>query len=164
MVSGSDDQCVRFWDVQTGKLQHVFPDLDDYVHGVVSSRTVPHGWDLLAAMESDTIKVRSVFTGRAFETLNGVSEVVEAAVGEGIDSIDQESIYLRDIAMTLAGDKLAAAVRSDTGSAVALWEGPKFNKTSLLLEDQKSGGLIRCVTLSPNGDLLASSVGPAITV
>ncbi|KAI1819683.1 WD40-repeat-containing domain protein [Xylaria intraflava] len=163
VVSASDDGCVRLWDVRTGKLQHVLPSLDDYAYGVVASRTVPHDGTLLAAFASDSIKVWLVSTGKQLKTLDGVSQMVRETAGEGMP-LDQEFIYLEDITMTSAGDTLAAAVGSDTESAVALWESPNFGKFSLFLENETYDETIRCVRFSPNGELLASSFSSFITV
>ncbi|KAI0592755.1 WD40-repeat-containing domain protein [Biscogniauxia sp. FL1348] len=166
VVSSSDDYRVRLWDVETGKLQHVLDDFNGYVCGVVMSSMKHDGRIILAAFESDGIKIWEPSTGKLIKRLDGFTMKVEEEDSMGMVDNDEESsekyekAYVQDIAITRAGDMLAAAV----GNTVAVWELPGFGKPKPWSEHKGSDRIVRRVRFSSDGGLLASTSDSEITI
>ncbi|KAI0169135.1 hypothetical protein GGR52DRAFT_509172 [Hypoxylon sp. FL1284] len=156
VASASDDRQVRLWDVQTGKLQHVFEAFDGYATDLAISRTGPKGRAVIAAIESEVIKVWELPTGRLLKKLPEVRGTDEDTTSE--DSLDFS--YVRSVALSPTGDRLAAALRRN----VVIWETHNFTRISMWVGNEDAAEDVRCVRFSPDGKLLASSAGPDITV
>ncbi|MCP4357165.1 MAG: hypothetical protein GY796_03990 [Chloroflexi bacterium] len=66
MVSGSSDQTVRLWDVNTGECHNTLEGHDGSVWKAIFS---PDGHSLASASDDETIKLWDVQTGKCLKTL-----------------------------------------------------------------------------------------------
>ncbi|KAK1750550.1 WD40-repeat-containing domain protein [Echria macrotheca] len=173
VASASDDSYVRLWDANKGTLQRVFGDTrGSEVTRVVMSRSGPRRQALMAAVQSYTIKIWEVTTGRLVKTLpeakpttNGEAKPTpndEASSEEGASSEGVDPIFMRDITITQNGDKVAAT----TDTSITVWEITNYDhrfKHNVWSEEANTRET-RCVRFSPEGDRLASTAGPVITI
>lgn len=157
VISASDDQRVRLWDVETGKLQHVLEGPDDYVCSLAVSRSGRQGRSMLAASDSDCIWVCELYTGRVLRVLKVAAGASEAAEGtEDHKKETSENLHV-SISMMQDGTKLAAATRTE----VVVWDVPSFEEP--VWEDNGEEPC-RCVLFSNNNHFLASTAGAVITI
>lgn len=77
MASGSDDETVRVWDVQTGQCQH---KLEGHSAGISSVVFSPNGSRVASGSYDKTIRVWDVQTDQCEHTLKGHSSWVSSVV------------------------------------------------------------------------------------
>jgi WD40 repeat protein len=145
LVTGTDDQLVRVWDVDTGALQHVFDALDSYVYSVVTSQSGPHGRPLLAACGSEVIMVWDLLTGRLIERVSGINQGVEEPEPRTTEkSVRFENGYgdLHD------GTDEYQTTEEDQGSIQG--SGPSSEVSTFMVES---------IDISPQGDCLVAVSG-----
>jgi WD40 repeat protein len=159
IVSGCDDYKVWIRDAETGLVQNVFDAFGNYVYRVVLSGA---GAGLIAASSYSKIVLWDVTTARQqkeliLETLN--KEVFEETGETG----EQEPPPILDIALSTAGDKLAAAA----GDTVRVWDIPSYKMIELPIKsgNELVGELVQCVRFSSGSEgLLAWTKGKNINV
>ncbi len=159
VASSSDDHCVRLWSVKTGKLQEVLEGFDSYVYRVVMSRMGASGHTILVASESSAVRIWDISTGKLLKILPGIIETQRVVADEDtVSSAKYGTANVRDIDITMAGDKLVIAVESD----ITILEISGFKKVSVWSDGTIEP--VRCVRFSPDGKLVAASIGKDITI
>jgi small GTP-binding protein len=109
-LSGSDDNTVRVWDVDTGQCQRVLEGHSSAVYSVAFS---PDGRLALTGSEDNTARLWDVDTGRCRRVLEGHSDAV-MSVGFSLDG---------RLALSGSHDKTARIWDVDTGQCRRVLEG-----------------------------------------
>ncbi|TAQ84569.1 hypothetical protein B7494_g7116 [Chlorociboria aeruginascens] len=153
IVSGCNDGKVWIRNAETGLVQKVFNTLNNFVQCVVFS-----GADagLMAASSYTKIVLWDVTTAQQKKELK--LEALNKEVSE-----EQEPPYILDIALSAAGDKLAAAA----GDTVRVWDIPSYEMIELppKSENELEGLSTKCVRFSPGSEgLLAWTQGHIIII
>ncbi|KAI0401538.1 quinon protein alcohol dehydrogenase-like superfamily [Xylaria palmicola] len=154
VASACNDQCVRLWDVETGKLQDVLRGFKGYVYSVAISRSSANGYALLAGSGDNAIRVWDLQTGRMLMELTDVRTT-------GVQSKKRTSEPFEvsgGISITQDGSMLAAG----TGNKVTVWNIP--SREPMVWHDGEEAEDVHYVTFSPTGDRLASCAGSDITI
>ena len=129
VASGSDDNTIKLWNVNTGNLLQTFEGHFSSVYSVAYS---PDGQTLASGSEDKTIKLWNVNTGNLLQTFTGHSSPVNSVA------------YSRD------GQTLASASSDKT---IKLWDV----KTGNLLQTLEGhSNQVWSVAYSPDGQTLAS--------
>jgi WD40 repeat protein len=171
LASGSEDNTVQLWDVETGKQLTTLTGHSDYVLSVAFS---PDGGKLASGSKDKTVRLWDVSTGTQLTTLKGhssdVSSVAFSPDGKKLASgSDENTVRLWDISTgtqlaTLTGHsdgvfsvtfspdgkKLASGSEDNT---VRLWD-VETGKQLTTLKGHSSD--VRSVAFSPDGKKLAS--------
>jgi len=77
LASGSDDQTVKLWDIQTGECLKTFLGHTDWIQSVHFS---PDGQHLATGSRDQTLKIWDVYTGECLQTLTGHTHRVRSVV------------------------------------------------------------------------------------
>lgn len=158
MVSGSDDRCIRIWDVDTGRLQRVMDDFDGFVYSVVISWSGPNDHALVAASDTKTIRIYDLYTGRTVKVINEVesSTAEENPEGNEIDSggkADHGMGRLSSKGITANDEDESRACDDDASSS----EASDDSQVSKSLR-------IQSICIAQKGDRVAAATGETITV
>jgi len=129
LVSASDDQTLRVWDVLTGQVLRTFIGHSNRIWAVAFS---PDGYTLASASDDKTIKLWDVRTGQCLKTLY------------------KHTDWVWSVAFCPIGQVLASGSVDQT---VRLWD-VKNSECLRVLQGHTS--IIRSVTFSPQGKTLAS--------
>ncbi|KAM0502199.1 hypothetical protein ACHAP8_003735 [Fusarium lateritium] len=201
LVTGSDDQLVRVWDVETGALQHVFEALDSYAYSVVTSWSGPDGRPLLAAYGSEVIMVWDLVTGELLQPLRGIKQDTKESETKMTNKVvrfqnensDPHDDTLEDQIMVEDGETIQGSLsKSDvsaftvesidispqgnrlvalTGRNIIFWDIPSFMVTEIYEHETSAGSdseeatdSFKKVKFSPNGGLIAASIGTSIRI
>ncbi len=168
LASGSDDQTVRIWDVETGQCLKVLRGHTNWVRSVAFS---PAG-DLLASSSDDhTIRLWEVATGACRKILKEHQEWVWTAIfspdghllascgsdamvmlwdvhsGECIDKLKGHTDWVRSIAFSSTGTLLASGSGDRT---VRLWDIDSRKLLAVL----ELGGRVRSITFGSDDNTL----------
>jgi WD40 repeat protein len=172
LISGSDDQTVRVWDVNTGQCLNL---LRGHTNSIFSVSFNADGRTLASGSADQTVKLWHLNQGRCLKTLKGytnsVFSVVFSADGQTLasGSTDQtirlwqvdtgiccktllgHSGWVTSVAFHPAGDLLASSSADQT---IRLWSVRTGQCLNLL---QGHSNWVQSVSFSPDGEILASS-------
>ena len=148
LASGSADDTIRLWNVNTGELIETFEGHTDVVSSVAFS---PDGQTLASGSWDETIRLWNVNTGELIETFEGHTDVVS-------------SVALSPDGQTLAsgsGDTTIHLWNANIMESEVLWsletgEQVEENTDQLLIILEGHKGSINSITFSPDGQTLAS--------
>ncbi len=173
LASGSADETVRLWDVETGATLHIF----SFDAGWCTALTFnPQGDQLIAGGMDNTVRLWDVKTGAELKTLIGhdgaIFSVAYHPKNDQLASGDSQTVRLWDVntgvelhileghdsaiislAYSLQGDQLASC---DDKGKVCLWD-VKTGAELHTLDLEQEG--VNKVVYSPQGDLLLVSGG-----
>lgn len=130
LASASTDKSAKIWDVATGRL---LKTLSGHAEGVTAVGFHPAGKRLVTSGFDQTLKVWDVASGRELVTLDGFGDE-----------------YVADFKFSLDGRRLLGRTQNKT----LLWSANLASETKEL---HAHHGLIKLITFSPNGELLASA-------
>jgi WD40 repeat protein len=152
LASGSTDESIRLWDLDT---RYSVPSLSDHKGIITSVAFSPNGKRLASASSDTSVRLWDVETGKQLRLLSGHTASVSTLVfdhdGERIISGSEDgSIVLWDAE---AGDKLARLPASDIAE-VRFMHGDK----ELGGPDRKPVA-VTCIALNQDGRMLASANG-----
>ncbi|MDD1413535.1 NB-ARC domain-containing protein [Dolichospermum sp. ST_con] len=172
LVSGSNDQTIRLWDITTGKCLKTLIGHEDWIWWVTFS---PDGGFLLSSSDDRTVKIWDANSGECLETWQPLSSWIWSMVlspngkilATGDDDyqvrlwdIDSKqcqhicighSLLVQALAFSHNGKTLASG--SDDGM-VRLWD---VNTGQFLQEFEGHSRAVRAIAYSPDDQLLASS-------
>ncbi|OAP55758.1 hypothetical protein AYL99_09910 [Fonsecaea erecta] len=174
IASGSDDETVRVWDIQTGVCQYTLEGHSDWVWIVVFS---PDGSRIASGSDDKTVRVWDVQTGVCQYTLEGHSDWVRSVVfspdgsriasGSGDETVRVWDVQTGVCQYTLEGhsDWVRSVVFSPDGSRIASGSGDKTVRVwdvqtgvcQYTLEGHSAS--VRSVVFSPDGSRIASGSG-----
>ena len=129
LASGSDDNTIKLWDVQSGKLTTTLEGHSNWVYSVAFS---PDGKTLASGSYDNTIKLWDVQSGKLTTTLEGHSNRVNS------------------VAFSPDGKTLASGSSDKT---IKLWDVQSGKLTTTL---EGHSGTVYSVAFSPDGKTLAS--------
>jgi WD40 repeat protein/serine/threonine protein kinase len=137
LASGSNDMSVKLWDMRDYKLLQT---LSGHTESITSVAFSPDGTKLASASFDKTVKLWDVMTGQFLRTLSGDSDLVF------------------DAAFSPDGDTIASASQ---GQSIRIWN-VATGRLLHTLQGQNSTGAYLSVAFSPNGQILASSLGDTV--
>jgi WD40 repeat protein len=129
IVSGSDDETIKLWDLNTGRLVRSFEGHTDEVWSVAIT---PNGKYIVSGSRDNTIKLWDINTGKLIRSFKGHVEPVQVVV------ITQNGKYI----VSGSDDKTIKLWDIKTGRLVRSFEGHK--------------GPVRSVTITPNRKYIVS--------
>ena len=169
LASGSNDNTIKLWNLETGQLQRTLADRTGDANSVAIS---PDGKILATGSWDDTIKLWNLETGQLQRTLTGHSDVISVAIspdgkilatGSWDDTIKLWNLETGQLQRTLTGhsDVISVAISPD-GKTLATGS----NDNTIKLWNLETGQLQRTLTghsnevysvaISPDGKALAS--------
>ena len=158
LASGSDDNTIKLWNVNTGNLLQTFTGHSDLVWSVAYS---PDGQTLASGSWDKTIKLWDVKTGKLLQTLEGHSDLVWSvayspdgqtlASGSGDDTIKLWNVKTGELLQTLKDHSRSvySVAYSPDGQTLASGSSDKTIK----LWDVKTGELLQTFTAHSNSVL-----------
>jgi len=173
LVSGSDDQSAKLWDIQTGGVIKTYVHADD----VLSVSISPDITTLASGCEDDSIYLWDVWTGECFCTIDGHDDRVNSVSFSPTNSqhlisaskdhtVQQWNTSGCKIGPTHKGKYV---VFSLDGTHFVSWMGQVAR-----VQDSQSGAVItklkapsdkfHCCCFSPSGELIAGGAGHTIYV
>ncbi|MBD2568630.1 protein kinase domain-containing protein [Anabaena lutea] len=132
LASGSGDNTIKLWNVNTGKLLQTLPGHSSAVSSLAYS---PDGQTLASGSYDHTIKLWNVTTGKLLQTLPGHSQSI------------------RSVAFSPDGQTLASGSADET---IKLWD---VTTGKLLQTFPGHSDSVNSVVFSPDGQTLASGSG-----
>jgi len=171
LVSGSQDQTIKVWHLDTGKLLRTLAGHSQAVWSIALS---PDGKTLASGSSDNTIKLWNLSSGKLLRTLAGHSQAVRAialspdgktlASGSSDNTIKLWNLSSGKLLRTLAGHSQAVRAIALSPDGQTLVSGSSDN--TIKLWNLSSGKLLRTffghtnrvisVALSPDGQFLAS--------
>ena len=172
LASGSNDNTIKIWEVETGRLLRTLIGHTDDVYSVSYS---PDGKYITSGSRDETIKIWEVVTGECIRTLTGHTSLVksvtyspngkylatgswdktiklwEVETGECIKTLTGHTGYIESVAYSSDGKYVTSGSYDKT---VKLWETATGNCIKTL-----SGhtDIVRSVSFAPNGKYFASN-------
>ena len=143
LISGSHDNTVRLWNVETGELLHTLEDHTDYVLAVAFS---PDGNKFASSDGDFTIRLWDTHTNQVLHTL---------IPNDGFVYRSNEAFWVYDIAFSIDGKTLASA---DRNNRVRLWD-VDTGELLLYMGVGGQGWGAKAVAYSSDGVTLASGDG-----
>ncbi|MFN7384702.1 MAG: protein kinase domain-containing protein [Dolichospermum sp.] len=173
LASGSDDNTIKLWNVNTGNLLQTFTGHSDLVWSVAYS---PDGQTLASGSWDKTIKLWDVKTGNLLQTLKGHSDFVISvayspdgqtlASGSSDGTIKLWNIKTGKLLQTLKGHYVSVISVAYSPNGQTLASGSWDNDKTIKLWNVKTGKLLQTleghsdsvysVAYSPDGKTLAS--------
>jgi len=171
LASGSNDNTIKLWDMETGRLRKTIITHPAYVHAVAFS---PDGRLLAAGGEDFTVKLWNARTGERLQTLAGHSGVVEALAfrpdgrfllsGSADGSIKMWEVKTGRLWATLeghAGPVLSLSYKKDgrylaSGGEDGFIETWDMSTGRVFWSVKGHDAWVRSVAFSPDGTMLAS--------
>jgi WD40 repeat protein len=132
LASGSDDQTIKLWEIETGECQQT---LQGHTMRVWSVAWSPDGQSLVSGSSDQTLKLWDVSAGKCYQTLHGHSN------------------WVRSVAWSPDGETLASGSEDQT---IRLWNAHLGHCCQIL---RGHINWVRSVAFSPSSDLLASGSG-----
>jgi WD40 repeat protein len=129
IVSGSDDETIKLWDINTGELLRSFEGHTDEVWSATIS---PNGKYIVSASGDETIKLWDIKTGRLIRRFKGHVEPIQVV------AITKNGKYI----ISGSNDKTIKLWNIKNGRLVMSFEGHK--------------GPVRSVTITPNRKYIVS--------
>lgn len=170
LVSGSNDNTIKIWNMHTGKSLHT---LSGHSRGVNSIAISRDGRTLASGSDDKTIKIWNLLTGKLLRTLNGHSDLVASvafspneqilASGSSDGTINlwdyRTGKLLRTLTWSIGANSVAFSpdgqtLASGSSHKIKLWNLRTGKLFSTLLGHSDS---IESVAFSPDGQTLASS-------
>jgi WD40 repeat protein len=162
LASGSEDNTIKLWNVNTGNLLQTFEGHSKWVNSVAYSpdgQTLASGSNdnnssivLASGSFDDTIKLWNVKTGKLLQTLEGNSHSVNSVAysPDGQTLASGGSISYQELIRLKYSPDLASG---SYDQSIKLWDV----KTGKLLQTLKGdSGSVKSVAYSPDGQTLAS--------
>jgi len=171
LVSGSDDNTLRIWDVATGKVLMV---IEGHLAPITSVAFSTDGKMLVSSSDDDTLRIWDVVTGKGLivikEEVRGVFSVIffpdgktlfsggydnalriwDAVTGKGLMLIGGNSNDVSSVAISPDGELIGSG---NWDSVLRLWS-VTTGKVLLTMEGHSS--VVSSITFSPDGKTLAS--------
>ncbi len=171
LASGSDDNTVKLWNMQSGKLLHTLEGHQDMVFGVAFN---PQGGMLASGSGDKTVKLWEARSGKLLRTLEGHQEMVwsvtfdlqggmlasgsgdntvklwDVRSGKLLRTLEEHHRIVLSVTFDLQGGMLASGSADNT---VKLWEA-RSGKLLRTLEGHQSA--VYSVAFDPQGKTLAS--------
>jgi WD40 repeat protein len=135
LASGSYDQTVKLWDIESGQCLNTLQGHTNWVRSVTFS---PDGRTLASGSSDNTVRLWDVKSGQCLNTFDGHINVVLS------------------VALSPDGRTLASSSGDDT---VRLWDIKNGQCLNIL---QSHSSLLWSVAFSPNGKMLASSIDSTV--
>jgi hypothetical protein len=171
IASGSQDNTIKLWNVETGIIIRTLTGHSDYVHCVTFT---PDGETIASASRDKTIKLWNIETGVVMKTRRGHSNIVrsvafspdgkiiasgsddatiklwERQIGVELKTLGEHSFSVTSVAFSPDGQTIASGSVDET---IKLWD----TKTGELLRRLEGhSGVVRSVAFSPDGKIIAS--------
>ena len=132
IASGSEDQTVRLWDVETGQCLMV---VDDHISRIGSVNFSPEGKLIASGSDDQTVRVWSVLRKELIATLSGHNDKV------------------RSVVFSCDGQTLVSASEN---RVVYFWNTNTWKRCQTLNLNEYGNYLLRSISLSPDGKTVAS--------
>ncbi|MGK7874389.1 MAG: hypothetical protein AB4426_14070 [Xenococcaceae cyanobacterium] len=173
LASGSFDNTIKIWNLNTGKLLNTLTG-DSIINAIAIS---PDGKNLVSGSDDNTIKIWNLDTGELLRTLTGHSNCISSVTinpdGKTLASSSRDNtikiwnLYTGELLHTLFGHLKAVLsvaispdgqtlVSSDSNCAIKIWN---LHTGKLLRTLTGHSSLVWSVAINPNGETLASGSG-----
>ena len=174
LVSGSRDETVKLWDVQTGGVIKTF---HVYTKSITSVSISPDCTMIASGCKDGTIHLWDIQTGGCFHVIDGHNDNVNSVNFSPTNSqllisasddytVRQWDVNGHQIGPTCEGTNVAF---SPDGTHFVLWRGvvatvQNSHSGAVVIRLQVPSGRFQCCCFSPNGKLIAGSVNYTIHV
>ncbi|PPQ93171.1 hypothetical protein CVT25_002629, partial [Psilocybe cyanescens] len=160
IVSGSDDNLVRVWDVSTGNELKV---LKGHTHVVTSVAFSPDGKKIVSGSHDNSVMVWDVSTGNELKVLKGhtywVTSVAFSPDGKKIVSgSDDSSVRVWDAS---TGNELKVIVSGSDDSSVRVWDASTGNELKVVKGHTYP---VTSVAFAPNAKQIMGHTFPVTSV
>jgi WD40 repeat protein len=174
LASGSDDQTIKVWEVETGQCIHTLQKHQDRVLTVAFH---PDSQILASGGDDRIIRLWNISTGECLNTLEGHKSWIwsiafspdgtklasgsedqtvklwDISTVKCLDTLEGHQNWVRSVAFSSDGKILASGSEDQT---VKLWD-TKTGECLGTLKDEVNTNWVRSISFHPNGELLASA-------